>query len=119
MLSEWNIVVPQGVWELQVVASDWAGNEAMSPRIVVGVDEDAPPFEPETSSGAPEESSSGAVDSSTGAGATTSSSGGESSGGSSQSGDDSGCGCRAEPGRWSWSVLLLAALGRRRRRPRA
>lgn len=128
----WPINLPPGVWDLQAVATDWAGNEAYSESVVVGVDTDPPP-KPDppagTSTGAGADSTGDdpenppAADD-TGAGTTTTgaaSDGGSSGDGGAQSSEDGGCGCRqraAPASTWAW--LLFAGLaGRRRRRAAA
>ncbi len=120
----WNVTLPPGVWELQVRATDWAGNEALSPSVVVGVDEDPPPApEPSTSSGIVDDSGGGSSTTgldSTGAGAGSSSSAGgssESSGTPEQrADDDGGCGCTSGGRGGGWLALVgLVALVRRRR----
>jgi MYXO-CTERM domain-containing protein len=118
---EWDIALPPGVWELEVVATDWAGNAASSAAVVIGVDEDPPAApEPSTSSGSSADSSSsdGASQPSTGIGESTSSGGGDTSeGGAPQVEVDTGCSCRSAGDRaaWLWGIALLFGAGRRRR----
>lgn len=123
---QWDLAIPPGVWEIAVVATDWAGNEASSEAIVIGIDEDPPEKpEPSTSSGAADESSSTTANGSTGdasAGESTTTSttgGGTSSGTSGEPGATSeggGCGCRATGTRDGWALALLLGLVWRRRR---
>ncbi len=116
----WDIVIPEGVWSIEVRATDWAGNEALSPETVIGIDQDPPPApEPSTSSGADESSgdgssSSGGLDTTT----TTTGSDETSTGapGASSSGD--GCSCEssgANRGLAGLAFLLGLAVRRRRR----
>ncbi|MBC8068630.1 MAG: trypsin-like serine protease, partial [Deltaproteobacteria bacterium] len=119
----WELNIPPGVWEIEVHATDWAGNESSS-AVVIGIDEDAPPApEPSTSSGADasSEGSATAVDSSSdddaSATADGSSSSSESSGGVAADSDDGGCGCRSDGnGPAAPLALAIVVLLRRRRR---
>jgi hypothetical protein len=112
---EWNITLPPGVWDLHVEATDWAGNVAESPAVIVGVNEDPPAApEPSTSSGADlDTSSSGASqDATTSTTDTTSSTstGSDTSDGSGPRADgDGGCGCGSSNDRaaWIWSLFVL------------
>lgn len=122
---EWKITLPPGVWELHVVATDWAGNIGESPVVVVGIDEDPPAApEPSTSSGVdPDTSSSGAspesTTSTTDASTSSTSTGGDtSSGAAAPSAGDGGCGCGSsnDRGAWMWMFLLFPARRRRIRR---
>ncbi len=127
----WDLGIPPGVWEIVVVATDWAGNTTSSAPVVIGIDEDPPAKpEPSTSSGEPASSSGAAADtsgggSSTGPIATGSSSGGGSSsdtGGAAATADGGGCGCTAQgDADAGWLVFALLSLGRwlRARRRRA
>lgn len=117
---KWNITVPHGVWDLQVEATDWAGNAARSRSVVVGVDEDPPPApEPSTSSGGDGSGSTGALadgTSTTGVGTSTGDGSGGSTGASAQLDDDGSCGCRTQGARTPWLLVGAIALVRRRRR---
>ncbi|MEM6989433.1 MAG: trypsin-like serine protease [Myxococcota bacterium] len=118
---EWPVTLPPGVWELQVQASDWAGNEAISDAVVVGVNEDPPEPEPE-----PEPSTSSdtgpALDSSgddvvqpSDSSSTSGSDGTDD--GAAQDVEGDGCSCRQGSGSGqAWALLLLLGLTRRRRR---
>ncbi len=117
---EWNILLSSGVWELRVAATDWVGNTAESPVVVIGVNEDPPVApDPSTSTGTgdePASSSSGAADE-TGVGTSTSttSTGSDTSDGTALQTDDGGCGCR-NSGTQNVGLGLLLAFGAIRRR---
>lgn len=124
----WDLSIPPGVWEIAVLATDWAGNEAQSEPVVIGVDEDPPekPEPPSTSSGAADESSGSSSEGTTGGGDTSTTSVGETTTGTDTTGegggavaDGDGCGCRStpsDPGAWLVLTPLFALVGVRRRR---
>lgn len=127
---EWPLTLSSGIWEMHVVATDWAGNEGESESIVIGVDQEPPPA-PEPEPEGTSSSSSGAADGTsdaesesgtTGAGTTgTVSSGVDADASTGSAGqaveDGDGCSCR-ETGSPSgaWALLFLLGLTRRRRR---
>jgi MYXO-CTERM domain-containing protein len=123
----WPLNIPPGVWEIEAVATDWAGNEARSEVVVIGIDTDPPPApEPE-----PSDDTGPASDSSDSGEppmpATTTGVGDGSSGdasedvtgteGTPQVGDG-GCGCRQGSPGGGWALFALALGLRWRRRSR-
>jgi hypothetical protein len=108
--------MPSGVWELAVVATDWAGNEARSPSIVIGIDEDPPALpEPSTSSDTGGESSSSSSTTDPFASSSTEGADGTDTGDAPATSGGDGCGCRgaaAHESAWLFAALLFA---RRRR----
>jgi Trypsin len=114
----WDLQIPAGVWEIELRATDWAGNESASAAVVIGIDADPPAPTPETSSGGGESSGSPAADTSGGGGSSTGvpaeSSGDESSSAGAVPSESDGCGCRSTAGASPW-WLMLGLLARRRR----
>ncbi|MBL4689356.1 MAG: trypsin-like serine protease [Nannocystaceae bacterium] len=123
---QWPINLPSGTWEIEAVAIDWAGNEAYSQSVVVGVDEDPPDPEPEpegtTDTGTSLDSSGGELTTADDTSSSTTGELGDGTGGSSggetaaQSSEGDGCSCRqSSPAGGAWGLLLLLGLMRRRR----
>jgi MYXO-CTERM domain-containing protein len=124
----WSTVkLPPGIWTLQVVATDWAGNEAESASVVIGVDMDPPPMPPDdtdTDTGSDDSTSSGPAATSADdlTGETGSAPDGDTDGAPTAEGDESGCACRSQssnPVGLGWLLLLLLGVRRTKRSPDA
>jgi uncharacterized protein (TIGR03382 family) len=113
-------IFPEGVWEITAVARDWSGNESIAmvtfevgdvdtPTGSDGGTSGDPPATDGSSSAPPDDTTAPSSDTTEGEGTETDPTGEPASGG------DDGCGCRESPTP-SWTVLLLLAAVRRRRR---
>jgi MYXO-CTERM domain-containing protein len=113
----WDVnAIPEGVYELHVIAKDTAENETMSNIVTITVGD--PPVEGETESAG---DSDGSSDSDTNASSADDDDEGSSDTdaipGSDGGGGDKGCGCTSSPGAPpAWLLLGLLAIVRRRRR---
>lgn len=133
-----NVAFPTGCWEVGAKAIDWVGNEGTAPPVTLCVNQEPPPPEPMTTSGAVSDSDSasgtgdptegdpttGPDDPSNGSGNDTAPVSGTSvsdtdSSGSGLDDDKDGCACATDSGDAKGGALMLlglALLGRRRRR---
>ncbi|MEM9453548.1 MAG: trypsin-like serine protease [Myxococcota bacterium] len=112
-----DVPFPDGVYEIVAHARDWAGNEAMSEPVTIGINAEVPDDPPPLDSSGTGEPGTG--EGTTGVmppdGGESSSSGGPNV--ADDGGGGGGCGCRAEPSRVPVGTLvLLMLLGLRLRR---
>jgi len=120
------IELPGGTFVLDVVATDWAGNEAVSAAVTVHVGEPpAPGGSTDDDSGSLDESGGGDAggssdgdesDAGTTTGGPAPETGGEDTGGGAQSDGGESSGCSVQPGSPSGWLLLWVPLAVRRRR---
>src|SRR5690606_32106068 len=121
---EWaGVAFPSGTYSLQARAIDYAGNEALSVPVMIGVDEDPDPPDPSTSGGG-ESTGEGGSDTGSDTGAEGTGTGGGETGegpGSDEDGTTTiGCACSSSgKGTPAWGGLGLLGLVAWRRRRRS
>ena len=116
---DWQVGLPPGAYSIAAKAIDFAGNEAISEAVLVGVDQD-PPLPPddgddsETGSGSDDDSDDGSeVGTGTGEGEDTANADGG------EAGDSKGCACTSSGTAPGGGFLALGLLGLLRRRRQA
>lgn len=120
-----DVPFPDGVYTIVAHAVDWAGNEAASAPVTIGINAEVPD-EPDPTTGGPSDdtgsSESGVIDPTTGgAGSSSGDPIGDGTSGGPEADDnaESGCGCTTStPSPWAPLGVLFAFLGARRRRSR-
>lgn len=111
------VAFPRGTWTITVIARDWAGNEAQSDSVVIGVGET-----PEPGDGGTGDGGTDGAGTSDGSGGTNDGDDGDdagddggSAGGAGDDDDAGGCGCTTAPRGHAWAWALVVPLSCRRR----